>query len=108
MLKKTTTWAVLIYGLILIGLGYLGYARTGSHISLYSGGGFGVLLVICSFFMFSGKKWGSYAALSITVALTVIFSLRYSISGKAIPAILSVLSAFMLLFLLAQTTKWKR
>jgi uncharacterized membrane protein (UPF0136 family) len=108
VLKKSTSWAVLIYGLLLIGLGYYGYYMTGSMISLYSGGGFGIVLVICSLFMFGNIRWASYIALSATLILTALFSIRYSMTGKGLPATLAVLSAGMLLFLLAQTTKWKR
>lgn len=108
MLKKTTTWAVLIYGSLLIGLGYLGYHSSGSMPSLYAGVGFGTLLVLCSLLMFRGVRWSSYIALTATVLLTALFSIRYSITGKGLPAFLAVLSAGMLLFLLAQTTKWKR
>lgn len=108
MLKKSTSWAVLIYGLLIIGLGYLGYEQAGSLPSLYAGVGFGSLLVLGSFLMFNGVRWGSYLALTTTVALTAVFSIRYSIVGKGVPAVLAVLSAGMLLFLLAQTTKWKR
>lgn len=108
MLKKSTTWSVLIYGLLLIGLGYYGYYMTGSTMSFYSGSGFGVVLVLSSFLMFASIRWGSYIALTVTVILTALFSIRYSMTGKGLPATLAVLSAAMLLFLLAQTTKWKR
>ena len=108
MLKKSTTWSVLIYGLLLIGLGYLGYYQAGSMISLYAGGGFGLLMVLCSLLMFGNIRWGSYVALTFSVLLTALFSIRYSMTGKGLPATLAVLSAAMLLFLLAQTTKWKR
>lgn len=107
MLKKSTTWCVLIYGLILIALGYLGYVQ-GSPISLYAGAGFGILLVIASLMMFAGKKFGFYSALILTLALTAVFATRYSLSGKELPAILAVLSGAMLLFLLAQSAHWKR
>jgi uncharacterized membrane protein (UPF0136 family) len=108
MLKKTTTWAVLIYGILLMGLGYWGYHIAGSKASLYSGGGFGGLMILCSFLMFGGVRWGSYVALTLAVLLTALFSIRYSMTGKGVPAILAVMSAGMMLFLLAQTTKWKR
>lgn len=108
MLKKTTTWVVLIYGILLITLGYIGYSSAGSLTSLYSGGSFGALLVISALLMFRGIRWSSYVALTLSTLLTLLFSVRYSITGKTIPAILAVLSGAVLLFLLAQTTKWKR
>lgn len=108
MIKKATSWSVLIYGLLLIGLGYWGYSQTGSQISLYMGAGFGGLLVLCSFLMFANQKMASYAAILLTLALTATFGIRYSMTHKGLPAILAVLSGGMLLFLLAQTARWKR
>lgn len=107
MVKKSTSWCVLIYGIILIGLGYLGYQQ-GSNISFYSGAGFGGLLVLSSLLMFANIKAGSYIALAITILLTAIFAIRYSMTSKGIPAILAVISGAMLLFLLAKTAKWKK
>lgn len=108
MLKKSTCWAVLIYGLILTLLGLWGYYSSGSTVSLYAGSGFGLFLMLCSFLMFAQKKQGSYAALTTTVLLTGLFAIRYSLTGKGLPAILAVLSGGMLLFLLAQTANWKK
>ncbi len=108
MPKKATAWSVLIYGLIITGLGYMGYQQGGSMISLYVGGGFGILLVISSILMYFKMRTGSYAALVLTLGLTATFAIRYSITGKGMPAILAVLSGGMLLYLLARTIHWKR
>ncbi len=89
-------------------LGFYGYMEAQSKVSLFSGVGFGSLLVLSSIAMFYKAKWGGYAALSMTLLLTVIFAYRYSVTGRGIPAIMVVLSGGMLLFLLAQTTKWKK
>lgn len=108
MLKKSTCWTVLIYGLVLIGLGCWGYYMADSIVSLYSGVGFGGLLIVCSSLMFAGMKFGTYTALATALALTSIFAIRYSLTGKGLPATLAVISGGMLLFLLAQTANWKR
>lgn len=108
MIKATTTWTVLVFGLLIIGLGVLGYIQSGSMISLYSGGGFGILLVLSSFFMFYKMRFGAYAALVLTLALTAVFAIRYSMTGKGLPAIMAVVSGGMLLFLLARTVHWRR
>jgi uncharacterized membrane protein (UPF0136 family) len=107
MIKKTTSWTVFVYGIVLIGLGILGYWQ-GSLVSLLAGAGFGVLLIISSRIMFSHKKWGLYVAAICSAILTVTFSIRHSISQKPLPAILAVLSGGMLLFLIAQIAKWKK
>jgi len=108
MPKKTTAWTVLIYGLLIAGLGYMGFHQNGSKISLYVGGGFGVLLVLSSILMYFKLQFGSYAALILTLGLTATFAIRYSITAKSLPATLAVLSGGMLLFLLARTVRWKR
>jgi uncharacterized membrane protein (UPF0136 family) len=108
MLKKSTCWSVLIYGILLIGLGYWGYHQAESKISLYMGTGFGALLVVSSLLMFVENIVGSYSAIILTFVLTATFGIRYSMTHKNVPAILAVLSGGMLLFLLAKTAKWKK
>lgn len=108
MLKKSTAWSILVYGVLLIGLGTAGYYQAGSLMSLYAGGGFGVLLIISSLFIFASQKWGARMALVLTILLTGMFAYRYSVTGKAIPAVLAVLSGGMLLFLLAQCGTWRK
>jgi uncharacterized membrane protein (UPF0136 family) len=108
MLKKTTSWAVMIYGLLLIVLGILGYTSAQSKLSLFMGSGSGLVLALCALAMFSHKKWGAYLALIVTTLLTGLFAIRYSLTGKSLPAILAVLSGAMLLYLLAQSAHWKR
>lgn len=108
MIKSKTCWAVLIYGLLILALGILGYAKGGSAASLYSGGAFGALLIICACLMFLKKRFAFYAALLLTAALTITFLIRYSATGKQMPASLAILSGAMLLFLLTRATHWKR
>jgi len=108
MLKKSTCWAILIYGILIAVLGYMGYHQGGSKVSFYTGGGIGTLLVISSLLMFARIHFAAYAALFLTLALTATFAIRYSLSGKTIPAVLAVLSGGMLLFLLAQSARWKK
>lgn len=107
MLKHSLSWSVLIYGCILILLGYWGYLQ-GSKVSLYSGGSFGLLLVISSLFMFAGKKIGFYGAILFTALLGLVFSIRYAFTGKSLPAILAVLSGAMFLFILLKSAHWRR
>lgn len=105
MLKKTTGWPVLVYGLLLILLGFLGYQKTGSVISLYVGAGMGLGVVIGSMGILWKKSWGGYLALILTLLLTIVFAFRYTATGKEFPAVLSVISGGMLLFLLGSFAK---
>ncbi len=108
MLKKSTGIIVLIYGMLLVFLGWLGYEQKGSLMSLIFGSGFGALLVICAIAMIYHKKVGAYVAVVLTLLLTGMFAYRYTVTGFTNPAILCVLSGGMLLYLLALTAKWKR
>ena len=107
MTRKTTAWPVLIYGLLMISLGYMGY-QAGSPMSLYMGSSFGTLLVLSSILMFFHFRFGGYAALLLIFGLTLSFTIRYSLTGKGRPAALALLSAGMLLFLLGRMVRWRR
>ncbi len=108
MLKKSTAWSVLIYGIVLICLGFYGYYDKGSLVSLYMGAGLGVLLIVSATLIYFHFRWGAYMALALTLLLTATFAYRYSATTAAIPAVLSVISGGMLLFLLAQAGTWKK
>ncbi len=108
MVKKSTSWAVLIYGAILIILGVYAYTKVDSMVSFYAGVSSGILLILSSCLMFFNIRLGRFIALLLTLILTATFAIRYSVSHKEIPAILSVFSAAMLLFLLARTVEWKK
>lgn len=107
MVKKSTSWTVLIYALFIISLGYMGFYLAESKMSLYVGCSLGVLLLGSSILMFYQKRFGSYAAVFLTLILTGTFAIRYSITGHGLPATLAVFSGGMLLFLLARTVRWK-
>ncbi len=89
-------------------LGYIGYREANSTASLVSGLVFGSLLVLSAIGMFAGQKVGGYTALGLTVLLTAVFAYRYAETGKGLPAILAVLSAGMLLFLLTRYSTSRR
>jgi uncharacterized membrane protein (UPF0136 family) len=106
MLNKTNIILVSIYGLTILVLGYVGYQQSGSMASLIAGLVFGGLLVLSALAMMAGKNIGAYVALLATVALTGVFSYRYAMTGKELPAILAVLSGAMLLCFLVRFARW--
>ena len=108
MFKKTTCWIVLFYGLLIMAIGIAGYMKKESMISLYMGGGFGLLIAASSFLLFAKIKTGIYTSTFLTLALVFTFGIRYTMTHKIVPALLCVLSGGMLLFLLAQSAKWKK
>lgn len=107
MFKKTTCWIVLLYGVILAVLGYVGYHNAGSKPSLIMGLGFGTLMILSAILLFAKNRIGIYSSILITLLLTATFAIRYNASAKTIPAVLAVLSAGMLIFLLMQNVKWR-
>jgi uncharacterized membrane protein (UPF0136 family) len=107
MFKKTTCWIVLIYGLVLALLGYMGYHNAGSKISLFIGGGSGLLLVLSALLLFAKNQIGIYSSVFITLILAATFAFRYTINAKSVTAVLAVLSGAMLIFLFVQSLKWK-
>ena len=105
---KLACWSVLIYGILIAALGIVAFQGKHSVVSLIMGLSFGGLLVVSSLLMFSKKKSGGTIALILTLLLTITFSYRYFASEQTMPAVLAVLSAGILLFLLASSSKWKR
>ena len=105
MLKKPIIWPVFLYSLLLMGLGAYGYYETGSKISLGTSLGFGFLLIICTLFMCAGKKIGAYFATPLIALLTGVFAYRYAMTKGLIPAILAVVSAGLLIYLLVRIRK---
>ncbi len=107
-MQKTTAWITLGYGILLIVLGYIGYAQAHSSISLRMGSICGILIIATSIPMFMGRVWGLYGALLFTFLLTAGFAFHYSKVGRPIPAVMTVVSGAVLLFLLTKLGKWKK
>lgn len=105
--SKSTAWAIVLYGAALIFLGIAGYQASQSKISLIMGCASGLVLLLSGGLVFRHKKAGAYVALGVTALLTVVFSYRYLMTDKVIPAFLAVLSGAMLLFLLARTARFR-
>ncbi len=93
----TLFWMFISYAVCLMALGIFGYCKTASAASLYSSLGFGVLLLLNSYVFLKTKKLGSYIALFLTFSLSAVFASRFLITHKAIPAIMGVLSLWILL-----------
>lgn len=92
---------VLIYALFLIVYGYIGYTKTGSLISLLSSFGFGGALLVCCFGMYLQKRWGYKAAIFLSSLLVILFSVRWILTHKTVPMVLTIASVLALFFLLS-------
>jgi uncharacterized membrane protein (UPF0136 family) len=107
MIDTVTKWAVFIYAMFLIILGVVRYFLEDSTHSLIMGSGIGVLLLICAIMMYKGKRIGLILATGITLLLASFFAVRYSMTQALFPALISVLSGAMLIFLLLHLARWK-
>jgi uncharacterized membrane protein (UPF0136 family) len=65
----TAKWAMLAFGLAMIGMGLDGYVRAGSPESLYGGGGMGaaVLLALVLSLKMRSPRWGYILALIVAL-----------------------------------------
>lgn len=97
-----TAYAVLIYGILVIIGGLIGYFQAKSKASLIAGGISGALLLVCGALMLQNFAAGTYLALLISVALTAIFGKRFAGKRAFMPAglmlVLSLLMAIVLLY----------
>lgn len=93
------------YGILLILGGVMGFVNKRSTMSLYGGGGTGIVLLLLSYVSLrqyrQGKLWKTGTALSlmISVALTIIMVRRYLSTLKIFPPfVVAVITASMSLF----------
>lgn len=84
-------WATLIYGIVSLVGGVIGYLKAGSKVSLISGSISGILILICSYLINQGADWALFVAAGITFVLIVVFSFRLRKTGKFMPAGLMVI-----------------
>jgi uncharacterized membrane protein (UPF0136 family) len=106
-------WAMLVYGLAMIGMGLDGYLRAGSPMSLYGGGGLGAVVLIALWMSMSMKtpRWGYILGVLMAVAALGRFLPSYLKARDPYPAlVIVVLSAALVVVLIgghfaAQHTK---
>ena len=83
--------ANLIYGIISIVGGIIGYKQSQSKISLISGSISGLLLLIASYFINQGLSWSLLMGAIVCLALVIVFILRLKKTGKFMPAGLMII-----------------
>ncbi|MGL4881242.1 MAG: TMEM14 family protein, partial [Waterburya sp.] len=65
--------AIILYGLLSLGGGIMGYVKSQSKVSLISGGVSGLLLLILAGMLNSGISWATPVAAGIISLLVVVF-----------------------------------
>ncbi len=80
----------LIYGILAIVGGAIGYRQAGSQVSLLSGFISGILLLIAAYFLWGGATIGPLLSAIVSLVLIVVFALRWMKSRKLMPAALMI------------------
>ncbi len=103
----TTSIVLLIYALIVLMGGLMGYLKGGSIVSLMAGGGSGVLLLLLTYFSFRGSLFARKAAFVVIFLLDALFTYRFALTHHFFPSGLLSLISFLTLIILAFTIKTK-
>jgi uncharacterized membrane protein (UPF0136 family) len=94
-------YVVLVYGVLVIAGGAMGYAKAKSKPSLIAGSLFGVIAIIGSLLMLQQNPLGIYLSLGTAFLLLIFFSRRFSTTKKFMPAgLMMALSLITVLTLL--------
>jgi uncharacterized membrane protein (UPF0136 family) len=78
--------AALLYGLLALIGGIIGYLKSRSQISLISGCCSGMLLLSGAVATLKGNPWGLRMAMVVTTLLVIVFIIRWLKTRKLIPA----------------------
>ncbi len=97
------TIATLIYGILLVIGGIMGYVTAKSKPSLISGVISGLLLLVTTFLQFQQIALGFILARIITVLLAVVFTIGLWKTRKFMPAGLMLVLSVVILVILLQT-----
>ncbi len=89
--------AIIVYGILAIAGGIIGYQSAKSKVSLISGTISGVLLLIGGIASFFEQNWGIILGAIVAAVLVVVFIVRLVKTKKFMPAGLMILGGVMVL-----------
>jgi uncharacterized membrane protein (UPF0136 family) len=78
--------ALIVYGVVVLAGGIMGFRMAGSRASLTMGSATGLMLVISGILALLGNRSGAYWGMGVTGALILVFGRRYLESQKMMPA----------------------
>ncbi|MEM6869178.1 MAG: TMEM14 family protein [Cyanobacteria bacterium P01_F01_bin.3] len=81
----------LIYGILSIVGGAIGYKQAGSQVSLISGFISGLLLLVSAYFLYGGTQAGPLMSGIVTLVLIFVFGIRLAKTRKFMPAGLMII-----------------
>lgn len=94
-----TMIAVILYGVLAIVGGIIGYRKAGSKISLISGTISGIGLLLAGIVAALGNNWGLPLASVISAVLVIVFIARLVKTKKFMPAGLMIIGGLVVLVL---------
>lgn len=77
---------ILLFGLLVLGGGIIGYITAGSTASVIAGGAFGLMLLASGVGVLRGKAMGFLMAPALVVLLMAYFGYRFAQSGEFMPS----------------------
>jgi uncharacterized membrane protein (UPF0136 family) len=81
----------LVYGILSIAGGAIGYKQAGSQVSLISGLISGLLLLVGAYFLFGGTATGLFMSGIVSLLLVIVFVARLVKTKKFMPAGLMII-----------------
>lgn len=91
MYTPPAVFTTLIFGILAIVGGAIGYKQAGSQMSLLSGIISGFLLIIGAYFLFGGNPIGLALSAIVSLVLLVVFTIRLAKTRKFMPAGLMII-----------------
>ncbi|MGB7084686.1 MAG: TMEM14 family protein [Phormidesmis sp.] len=95
--------STLIFGIMAIAGGAIGYKQAGSQVSLMSGLISGLLLLLGAYLLFGGSAAGPALSAVVSLLLVIVFLVRLSKTRKFMPAGLMIILGLVNLGLLWTT-----
>lgn len=106
---KKTSLLLVVFGIVVILGGALGYIRKNSTMSLIMGISSGVLLLASSYLVLKKPRLGLLAGLFLSFILEGFFAYKFFATGKVFPAgimgLISLIVLITLAFTLRRTTR---
>ncbi|KST67082.1 TMEM14 family protein [Mastigocoleus testarum] len=90
--------STILYGILGIIGGIVGYQKAGSKISLISGVVSGILLIVSGLVALQGQKWGLILGIAVAGILVIVFAVRFVKTRKFMPAGLMSILGLVVIF----------
>jgi uncharacterized membrane protein (UPF0136 family) len=95
--------AAIVYGVLAIAGGIIGYVKSQSKASIISGSISGLLLILGGVASLQGQVWGLILTAAIAALLIIVFAIRWLKTRKLMPAgVMVLLGAIALALILYQ------